>query len=101
MRTIATLNLPASISGICVPEAAPAVQAVADAAAPDAAGLDAAGAAEPPHAATTREPAINKVRIRVRPTIDTTPPSRDAASPCAYAARARPLGAGRRGRRQS
>ena len=64
---MATLNLPSSISGICVPEAAPAVQPVADAAASDAAGLEAA-CEQPP---STSEPAISNVRNRpVRPTID-------------------------------
>ena len=69
MRTIATLNLPSSTSGICVPAAAPAAQPVADAAASDAAGLEAARE----HPPSTSDPTVSNARTRpVRPTIDSS-----------------------------
>jgi hypothetical protein len=65
MRTIATLNLPASTSGICTPVPAPAVQELA---APVGA-LDPLG--DPWHAVATSNPA-NRVLMKLnrRLTID-------------------------------
>ena len=64
---MATLNLPSTISGICVPAAAPAVQPDASALAP----ADAAGLAAPwVQAPSASVPAMSNVSVRpVRPII--------------------------------
>jgi hypothetical protein len=90
MRTIATLNLPATTSGIWVPAAAPASQPVAldgaglalDGAAlaldGGALALDAAGlaVAPPPQALTNNAPTASRLRgVRSRVAIVSSPPS--------------------------